>query len=143
MDRLRGPCAKWNVRCVLSHVWFFVTPWSVASQAPLSMELSRQEYWSGQIQYDFSYMSYLNHHHHHQQQQYTEAQNKLTDTKYSLVFPRGGGSWDVCGRNGWTGSKIKKVKKKCLCSNEVNSNCSVLPCVWNDLLPLFMLKIGW
>ena len=25
----------------------FVTPWTLASQAPLSMELSRQEYWSG------------------------------------------------------------------------------------------------
>ena len=25
----------------------FVTPWTVAYQAPLSMELSRQEYWSG------------------------------------------------------------------------------------------------
>ena len=24
-----------------------VTPWNVASQAPLSMEFSRQEYWSG------------------------------------------------------------------------------------------------
>ena len=28
-------------------VQFFVTPWTVAHQAPLSMELSRQEYWSG------------------------------------------------------------------------------------------------
>ena len=25
----------------------FVTPWAVAHQAPLSMELSRQEHWSG------------------------------------------------------------------------------------------------
>ena len=25
-----------------------MTPWTVAHQAPLSMELSRQEYWSGQ-----------------------------------------------------------------------------------------------
>ena len=25
----------------------FVTPWTVACQAPLSMELSRQEYWNG------------------------------------------------------------------------------------------------
>ena len=33
--------------CVLSHVWFFVTPWTVAHQAPLPMEFSRQEYWSG------------------------------------------------------------------------------------------------
>ena len=30
----------------LSHVQLFVTPWSVACQAPLSMGLSRQEYWS-------------------------------------------------------------------------------------------------
>ena len=29
-----------------SCVWLFVTPWTVAHQAPLSMELSRQEYWS-------------------------------------------------------------------------------------------------
>ena len=33
--------------CVLSHVWFFVASWTVARQAPLSMEFSRQEYWSG------------------------------------------------------------------------------------------------
>ena len=33
--------------CVLSHVQLFVTPCIVAHQAPLSMELSRQEYWSG------------------------------------------------------------------------------------------------
>ena len=32
---------------VLSHVQLFVTPWSVACQAPLSMEFSRQEHWSG------------------------------------------------------------------------------------------------
>ena len=31
----------------LSHVWLFVTPWTVAYQAPTSMEFSRQEYWSG------------------------------------------------------------------------------------------------
>ena len=31
----------------LSHVRLFVTPWSVAHQAPLSMGFSRQEYWSG------------------------------------------------------------------------------------------------
>ena len=33
--------------CVLSHVQLFVTPWTVAHQAPLSMGFSRQEYWSG------------------------------------------------------------------------------------------------
>ena len=32
---------------LLSHVRLFVTPWTVASQAPLSMGFSRQEYWSG------------------------------------------------------------------------------------------------
>ena len=31
----------------LSHVQFFAVPWTVVHQAPLSMELSRQEYWSG------------------------------------------------------------------------------------------------
>ena len=29
------------------HVWLFVTPWTTAHQAPLSMGFSRQEYWSG------------------------------------------------------------------------------------------------
>ena len=32
---------------LLSCVKLFVTPWTVAYQAPLSMEFSRQEYWSG------------------------------------------------------------------------------------------------
>ena len=31
----------------LSHVQLFVTPWTVAHQAPLSMGFPRQEYWSG------------------------------------------------------------------------------------------------
>ena len=31
----------------LSYARLFVTPWTVASQAPLSMGFSRQEYWSG------------------------------------------------------------------------------------------------
>ena len=31
----------------LSHVQLFATPWTVAHQAPLSMEFSRPEYWSG------------------------------------------------------------------------------------------------
>ena len=32
---------------LLSRVWLFVTPWTVAHQAPPFMEFSRQEYWSG------------------------------------------------------------------------------------------------
>ena len=36
-----------NHACVLSHVWLFATLWLIAHQAPLSMEFSRQEYWSG------------------------------------------------------------------------------------------------
>ena len=32
---------------VCSPVRLFATPWTVVHQAPLSMELSRQEYWSG------------------------------------------------------------------------------------------------
>ena len=31
----------------LSRVRLFVTPWTVAYQAPPSVEFSRQEYWSG------------------------------------------------------------------------------------------------
>ena len=34
---------KWKL---LSHIELFVTPWTVACQVPLSMEFSRQEYWS-------------------------------------------------------------------------------------------------
>ena len=36
-------CLRVNV---LSHVLLSATPWTVAHQAPLSMEFSRQEYWS-------------------------------------------------------------------------------------------------
>ena len=32
---------------LLSRVQLFATPWTVAYQASLSMEISRQEYWSG------------------------------------------------------------------------------------------------
>ena len=35
-------CVCWS----LGYVQLFVTPWTVAHQAPLSMEFSRQEYWS-------------------------------------------------------------------------------------------------
>ena len=37
---------KWK-RKSLSHVQLFATPWTVACQAPLSMEFFRPEYWSG------------------------------------------------------------------------------------------------
>ena len=33
--------------CLLSHVWLFVTPWTVACQTSLWLGFSRQEYWSG------------------------------------------------------------------------------------------------
>ena len=32
---------------LLSRIQLFATPWTVAYQAPLSVEFSRQEYWSG------------------------------------------------------------------------------------------------
>ena len=41
---------KWCCVCVLNNfscVWLFVTLWTVACQALLSKEFSRQEYWSG------------------------------------------------------------------------------------------------
>ena len=31
----------------LSHVWLFAALWTAARQVPLSMEFSKQEYWSG------------------------------------------------------------------------------------------------
>ena len=36
-----------SVKILFSRVQFFVTPWTTAHQTPLSMEFSRQEYWSG------------------------------------------------------------------------------------------------
>ena len=33
--------------CVLSQFWLFATPWTVAHQASLTMEFSKQEYWRG------------------------------------------------------------------------------------------------
>ena len=41
-DTMKFCEVKW-----LSHVQLSATPWTVAYQAPLSMEFSRQEYWSG------------------------------------------------------------------------------------------------
>ena len=40
------PYVKKHYGHVLSRVQLFVTPWTVACQAPLSMVFSRQEYWS-------------------------------------------------------------------------------------------------
>ena len=40
-------CVYIYISCVLSRVWLFATPWTVACQVPLSMEFSRQEYWRG------------------------------------------------------------------------------------------------
>ena len=42
------PVSRSHVLCaVLSRVQPFVTPWTAARQAPLSMGFSRQEYWGG------------------------------------------------------------------------------------------------
>ena len=42
------PCEQRSVHVcpVAQSVWLFVTPWAAAHQARLSMEFSRQEYWS-------------------------------------------------------------------------------------------------
>ena len=47
-DLLYSKSTDFNVACMLSHfchVRLFVTVWTVARQAPLSMGFSRQEYW--------------------------------------------------------------------------------------------------
>ena len=36
----------WVLRC-FSHVWLFVTLWTISHRPPMSMALSQQEYWSG------------------------------------------------------------------------------------------------
>ena len=46
VNRIRRPDFK-DYACVLSHVEFFVTLWTIGHQAPLSMGFPRQEYWSG------------------------------------------------------------------------------------------------
>ena len=38
--------SSWSAQS-LSHVQLFLTLWTVACHTPLSMEFSRQEYWSG------------------------------------------------------------------------------------------------
>ena len=45
-NRKRTLPNSWHVY-MLSHVWLFASPWTVVRQAPLYMEFSRQEYWSG------------------------------------------------------------------------------------------------
>ena len=44
---LNSHCNILNVVVVVNHVWLFELPWTIAPQAPLSVELSRQEYWGG------------------------------------------------------------------------------------------------
>ena len=55
--RLKGKKRGWRITkegralllffSLLSRVWLFVGPWTVAGQAPLSIGFLRQEYWSG------------------------------------------------------------------------------------------------
>jgi len=46
--KVAGVCERTRaVCCVLSSIWLFPTPWTMAHQAPLSMGFPRQEYWSG------------------------------------------------------------------------------------------------
>ena len=46
-SRLRQPVHNSALCWSLSRVRLFATPWTVARQAPLSTEFSRQQYWSG------------------------------------------------------------------------------------------------
>ena len=49
MARIPGlhPCCEWYMQNRFNRVRLFSTLWTVAHQAPLSMEFSRKEYWSG------------------------------------------------------------------------------------------------
>ena len=42
-----GIAGVYYIAWVLGGVWLFATPWTAVCQAPLSMEFSRWEYWSG------------------------------------------------------------------------------------------------
>ena len=42
-DQITGSVGMLSLSCVQ----LFTTPWTVAHQAPLSMKIFRQEYWSG------------------------------------------------------------------------------------------------
>ena len=48
VDSLEMTLILGGIGCVLmlNHIQLFVTPWTVARQAPLSMGFFRQEYWS-------------------------------------------------------------------------------------------------
>ena len=47
MGRVRSQKHLWALpcTCLLSHIWLFATPWTLARQAPLFMEFLRQKYW--------------------------------------------------------------------------------------------------
>ena len=54
MEGLKWPVVVFEVCCCIraqGGLWgwqmYIATPWTVARQAPLSLEFSRQEYWSG------------------------------------------------------------------------------------------------
>ena len=47
MNLKRRSCREVNSVQLISHVLLFATLWTIAHQAPLFMEFSRQEYWSG------------------------------------------------------------------------------------------------
>ena len=49
---------RWLCACVVSGVWLIATLWTVARQAPLSMEFSRQEYWNG-LSFSTPFIIYL------------------------------------------------------------------------------------
>ena len=52
---------KWKVKVKsLCHVRLLVTPWTAAYQAPPTMGVSRQEYWSGlSLPFPFDYYSFV------------------------------------------------------------------------------------
>ena len=42
-----GSMRVWKVEVLVTQSWLFVTPWTIVHQGPLSVEFSRQGYWSG------------------------------------------------------------------------------------------------
>ena len=96
--------------CELSYVQLSATPWTIAYQAPLSVEFSRQECWSGLqhfLPHDTAYMQNL-----------TKGINKLiyksgvTDVENKRMVTRGRVNWEV-GTDIYTRLYMKQTVRTC------------------------------
>ena len=88
----------------LSHVQLFATLWTVAHHAPLSMEFSRQEYWSG-LPFPLNPMTSLVRERRggfgietHREEGRVNIKAEMSDASTSQGTPGATGSWERPGR---------------------------------------------